>query len=283
MKIILSRKGFDSANGGCPSPIIGEEMISLPIPSHDDLSFSGVQYDGLSYLDMLRTWNKKGTYEHLCCRCGETCAYGCHLDPDIRKEARCNPPPGWKPAFGQIGNAQKYLKKCEVGEGDLFLFFGWFQEGAFNGAKQLVPANKRKIQAVYGYMQIGEVLSCSREGDRERIEREYPWHPHSSKERLRDKSNTLYIPDGSGYGYGLLPYGIPKQVLTLKGANPATWDQKEYPWLLDGLHFNRKNKAKHQKTGIYYQGIWQELVLDSVAATEWALELIQQHSQEVHK
>ena len=32
MKLILSRKGFDSANGGCPSPILDSRLCSLPIP-----------------------------------------------------------------------------------------------------------------------------------------------------------------------------------------------------------------------------------------------------------
>ncbi len=33
-KLILSRKGFDSASGGCPSPIFPDgTMFSLPIPS----------------------------------------------------------------------------------------------------------------------------------------------------------------------------------------------------------------------------------------------------------
>ena len=37
MKIILSRKGFDSANGGIVSPIMEDEtLISFPIPSEDD-------------------------------------------------------------------------------------------------------------------------------------------------------------------------------------------------------------------------------------------------------
>ena len=36
MKIILSRKGFDSANGGIVSPISEDgAMISFPIPSND--------------------------------------------------------------------------------------------------------------------------------------------------------------------------------------------------------------------------------------------------------
>ena len=38
MKAILSRKGFNSAFGGYPSPILpGGEMVSLPIPSKDSI------------------------------------------------------------------------------------------------------------------------------------------------------------------------------------------------------------------------------------------------------
>lgn len=37
MKVILSRKGFDSCYGGYPSPILPDgSMISLPIPSSED-------------------------------------------------------------------------------------------------------------------------------------------------------------------------------------------------------------------------------------------------------
>lgn len=33
MRVIFSRKGFDSAAGGCPSPIVEGKPISLPIPT----------------------------------------------------------------------------------------------------------------------------------------------------------------------------------------------------------------------------------------------------------
>jgi hypothetical protein len=43
MKVILSRKGFDSASGGMPSPILPDgTLISLPIPC--DRPGSGVPY-----------------------------------------------------------------------------------------------------------------------------------------------------------------------------------------------------------------------------------------------
>ncbi len=47
MKIILSRKGFDSASSGCPSFIIGDKLISLPIPDeHTNLEYNNVQICG---------------------------------------------------------------------------------------------------------------------------------------------------------------------------------------------------------------------------------------------
>ena len=37
MKIILSRKGFDSGYGGCPNPILPDgTLLSLPIPSRNE-------------------------------------------------------------------------------------------------------------------------------------------------------------------------------------------------------------------------------------------------------
>ena len=47
MKIILSRKGFDSANGGIVSPIFEDgTMISFPIPSGDTDTYDSLYYNG---------------------------------------------------------------------------------------------------------------------------------------------------------------------------------------------------------------------------------------------
>lgn len=57
MKVILSRKGFDSGYGGWASPILPDgRMLSLPIPasnglvSYDDLSAG----NGQTYLETMR-------------------------------------------------------------------------------------------------------------------------------------------------------------------------------------------------------------------------------------
>jgi len=60
-KIILSRKGFDSANGGMASPIFPDgRLISLPIPEDpkkktEDFSvkYSDIQVDGKTYREIV--------------------------------------------------------------------------------------------------------------------------------------------------------------------------------------------------------------------------------------
>jgi len=111
MRVILSRKGFDSSNGGCASPIFPDNtMLSLPIPSEDgNMDYGELSYNGATYADLLRTLNPKVNYRK------------CHLDPDIRSEIRMKPPIDWRPAFGQVGAAQGLLHNAGVEKGDFEL------------------------------------------------------------------------------------------------------------------------------------------------------------------
>ena len=67
MKIILSRKGFDSGYGGYPSPIIEtngtKEMLSLPIPLEDDKrSYKDLWYKEQNYFKLIQDLSK-GKFE----------------------------------------------------------------------------------------------------------------------------------------------------------------------------------------------------------------------------
>ena len=114
MKVILSRKGFDSSNGGIVSPIFEDgSMVSFPIPSFDKDKFSDLHYNEFLYSDILTDLNYKG---------GEFC----HVDPDLDIERRIKKIENWIPAFGQIDSSASYLKNIGIQNGDLFLFFGNF-------------------------------------------------------------------------------------------------------------------------------------------------------------
>ena len=111
MKIILSRKGFDSANGGIPSPIMPDgTLLSMPIPSDDNASYDELVYNGITYSQILHQIAPHQKFEQ------------CHVDPDIRSNCRIEYPQNWVPAFGQIGAAQGVLNNANVEVGDIFLF-----------------------------------------------------------------------------------------------------------------------------------------------------------------
>ena len=240
MKVILSRKGFDSSNGGCPSPIMPDDtLLSLPIPADDGIGYEELSFRGIKYSDLLSQLNPRRKY------------IKSHLDPDIREGIRLKEPSFWKPAFGQIGASQGLLANAKVEVGDLFLFFGWFRRiEQHNGAYRYVRKEEddfyhgADLHVIYGYLQIGEILTS-----KDRIA-EYHWHPHASSTRVEISSNTLYLPTERlsflpGYqGYGVFDYREDR-VLTLVNHNRGTW--KEYDFLMpQNTYGKRKNAAKER-------------------------------------
>lgn len=264
MKIILSRKGFDTSNGGIPNPILPDgTLLSMPIPSGDALSFYDLRHGEHTYSEILRQLASKRQYEKY---------DKCHLDPDVRENVRVSPVQGWKPAFGQVGAAQTYLSNRGVSKGDLFLFFGRFRQtvGCIPNGTLRFAKKSPILHIIYGYLEIGEVIR------RDLILHErIGWHPHSNLERYKDTNNTIYLAAESLSfnknirGWGVFDY-VEHRVLTL-AEKTATW--REIPCLMpDAVEKNVKNVAVGG--GIYYQGIWQELVLkESPAADAWAKEI----------
>jgi len=109
MKVILSRKGFDSEFGGYPSPILSNgKMVSLPIPDqNDDIKYSDVKAGETTCYSLMKDLNfriKSGNE-----RLDIDEETSCHLDPDIQREA-IDREPDWKPLFGQINAAQGHLR-----------------------------------------------------------------------------------------------------------------------------------------------------------------------------
>ncbi|NLU36430.1 MAG: hypothetical protein GXX01_05350 [Clostridiales bacterium] len=271
MKIILSRKGFDNTYGGCASPILPDgTMLSMPIPSEDDdILYSQLQYKEINYADMLKQLNPR--IKNITT---------CHLDPDIRPDIRIKSPENWMPAFGQIGSAQGLLRNAGVTVGDIFLFFGWFRrvKHTKSGYRFLTKDDSNDfydssdLHVIFGYMQIGRIIT-----DQSEI-RKLSWHPHASEERLKDKTNTIYIaseklsicPDLPGYG----TFDYRKdRVLTMEGKNRSVWNAYEF-LMPDKIYGNRKNSAKDG--GLSYRGIWQELIVNNVSTEllDWVISII---------
>lgn len=267
MKVILSRKGFDSSNGGIVSPFFENgSMISFPIPSYDGDTYDLLYYDGTPYSKILRDLHYKGGNH-------------CHVDPDLDQKRRGSMIEGWFPAFGQTGSSAAYLNNNGIEKGDLFLFFGNFhcvenRNGSFSYTRSRKDFYKGKdLQVIWGYLQIGDILDTP-------VQQKIAWwHPHASDAYTASSLNVIYKAaetlsfDDKLPGAGLLRFDI-KRVLTKEGENKATW-VKNPVYDVNQICGNRINSAKDPRSGIYYAGIWQELCLkESDACTEWAKEII---------
>ncbi len=178
MRLILSRKGFDSSAGGCPSPIFPDgSMIALPIPDKR----SPVRYSEL-------TWRGRnlGEVVERITRGRKRASFGAHLDPDLRRGLLPRASQ-WRASLGQVGSAQGHLRNQGVAEGDLFLFFGLFRPVDADLRWAGPPAHY-----IWGWMQIGDVVPVD---DVLRCEAaKWRWaerHPHLAFDP--DPSNTLYV------------------------------------------------------------------------------------------
>ena len=182
MKLILSRKGFDSQSGGCPSPIFPDgTLYSLPIP-HDpsEITYGDLWHGDTSIGEVVANLTRD--------RYGATTP--AHLDPDINHVTYPRQE-GWLPLFGQSGAAQGHLRKQGIQSGDLLLFFGLFQEVEKVSGRWCFVKDAPRQHIIWGWLQIGEIHKVD-EIPKEAL----PWaryHPHLHPSRDKDRTNTLYI------------------------------------------------------------------------------------------
>lgn len=218
MKIILSRKGFDSTSGGCPNPILPDgTLLSMPIPDDEAMKYSDLQYNGRTYDKILAGLNPGMVYD------------GCHLDPDIRENIRIRPIENWIPAFGQTGSALGILRNAGVTIGDLFLFFGIFRQTEYdkNGTLRFVR-EKNAIQIIHSYLQIGEIL------DTPAKIKKCSWHPHAAAGKYKAERNTVYL--ASMIGGIITPVGSSVNILALSLLENQTGVRVSFvQWMAMGL------------------------------------------------
>ena len=189
MKIVFSRKGFDSASGGGPSPIVDGRPVSLPIPGSGG---SGTTWDDLGLGDLV-TKASRGRHGG-----GEEC----HHDPMFLADGTC--------MFGQCGAAQTHLANRGVGRGDVFVFFGLFREGSD-------PPHHR----IFGYLEVQDVLLVADlpQARREALVR--TGHPHAIAPYA--SNDVIYAGPGR-----TAARASPSLRLTAPGERPTTWCRPDW-------------------------------------------------------
>lgn len=167
MKLVLSRKGFDSAAGGCPSPIIDGRPISMPIPaSHSSAT---------TYVDL----GLGPLVEHIS-RGRLTGTALCHHDPMFH---------GGECLLGQCGAAQSHLARHGVGPGDIFLFFGLFAE----------PETGERHHRIFGYLKVHSAIPVAEMPMAERAELVALRHPHLLDRQVTN--DMIYRGEGATAGH----------------------------------------------------------------------------------
>jgi len=277
MRLVLSRKGFDSGTGRKPSPIFEDgRMLSLPIPergsstTYDDISWNGQTLGPL--VEALTKGRVRGSF-------------GAHLDPDLDRDALTRQS-GWKPAFGQVGAAQSVLEREGVGVGDLFLFFGWFRRVETRSGQPSYVKGAPDLHVLFGWLQVGEVLRV----ESDPLPKWARDHPHVA--RPDRKSNSLYVSapevvlDGVGLGVaggGSFPVYHRGLCLTAPGGKRSSWDLPGWfhpgakrPAL--GYHSSPERWSRRgDRTSLQCVPRGQEFVLDTAyypEATDWIRELL---------
>jgi hypothetical protein len=203
MKIIFSRKGFDSSAGGVASPIFPSgRFYSLPIPEPmPDPSYSfqydNIENDGynLGRLVSDLTSNKINSKMRL------------HLDPDL--DADIIPrDKGWRPLFGQVAAAQTHLQNQEVDKGDIFIFYGWFRRIKFISGQYQYIRMEPDLHVIFGWLQIEDIYKVN---DTSCVPLWASYHPHANPTRIKKyKNNTIYVSKEK--------IELPNQDLNLPGA-----------------------------------------------------------------
>jgi hypothetical protein len=265
MRIIFSRKGFDSSAGGCPSPLIDGRPYSLPIPTRLPSNYRFA--DLPTPLPELVAHLTKGRIKP---------TDSCHLDPDIDHSATGRQA-GWRGALGQAGAAQGHLRRQGVASGDVFLFWGLFRPVVHEGSWRYVGQPEHRL---FGWLQVDEILRVGSEPDTHL--KRFPWladHPHL--QRGWKNSNTVYIASQNlvigGQGPGLPGFGVLNRGLRLTAVNSPKTSLWQVPaWLTPtqggcGMTFNPPRRWTADAT-VEVAARGQEFVAspaDLTAATEW--------------
>ena len=265
-KLILSRKGFDSASGGCPSPIFPDgTMYSLPIPCDDEeepIHYQDLHHGNINIGQVVEDLTRR--------RYSAWDLAG--LDPDVRPDAvpRYD---GWRGLFGQTYGSQTHLANQGVGAGDIFLFFGLFRRVQETRAGWIFVKDAPKLHILWGWLQIEQVCKV----DDIRHDGKFDWatyHCHFSWSG--DPRNTLYVATRrldlndtvAALGAGVFPNCDERLVLTMPGGSVSQWRLPRwfYP---DGnktplTHHRKGPRWKHNAEYVYLQSVGrgQEFVLD---------------------
>jgi hypothetical protein len=279
--VILSRKGFDSGKSGGhgQSPVIGRRMVSLPIPEERRASpvrYGDLHFGGLTYADLLASLYPTVSHDRA------------HLDPYLVPDLRGRPDGAFRGLFGQSGASAAHLRTQGVDHGDLFLFFGRFKRAERDGDGYRFVRGARSFHAIWGYLEVGEVIVLDGLSTADRSALAVPWareFPHFYARSPMPKAESVYVAAArlrdqrSRPGFGVFRY---RDELRLTAAGSPRLTDWQLPSAFDGvrLSYNAPTPARPwvvdgEHVAFRAASIGQEFVAEATPEIqEWANDLI---------
>lgn len=281
MKLIFSRKGFDSSSGGVPSPIFQDgKMFSLPIPDKSSqICYNELKNPyGITLDNLIGDLTKHRVKSY----------YKAHLDPDLNYTA-LEREEGWKPIFGQEKAALGHLRNNNVSLGDIFIFWGLYREIELVGDKYRFVRNAPQKHVIFGWMQIGEIHDI--ETCPESVKKWAGYHPHFTEGRGNNNAifiaaEKLNLPGFESFvgGAGVFSHYEKKRQLSKEdAASPSVWELPAFFWPVGKnsvLSYHRDLSRWKKVNGVVALNTvarGQEFILDCEdypESIQWALKLI---------
>lgn len=271
MKLILSRKGFDSEYGGGDSPIMPDaRLVSLPIPSTDAICYRDIRSGrgAMTLAVLIDQLYGPGRLQ----RIGEHC----HLDPDLARWARRRSP-NWRGVLGQMGAAQGHLRNQGVAAGDLFLFFGRFRATTREQGRLRFVAGSLPAHVIFGYLQVADVVPVL---PGKSLPRWLHYHPHVQARHRAGANNTLYLAarqlslDPQLPGWACLNYHPGLRLTETDSPRLSAWQLPSAIFRSRAISYHSAASWRGDSFRAAAKG--QEFVLEADAAVQrWALQLIQ--------
>lgn len=282
MRIILSRKGFDSGIGGVASPIFPSgELHTLPIPEsapdHRSKRYQDIQSGNHSLGVIVRDLSKGKVQPE---------AFA-HLDPDL--DAGSVPRfANWRPIFGQAGAAERHLQNQGVEEGDVFVFYGWFRQVEWLLGKYRYVRAAPDLHVIFGWLQVGQRLSVDCLSEIPVWARD---HPHC-KARKYSRLDSIYLSASHLHlpgteirkpGAGMFRQFTPELCLTAPNQSRSIWQLPAwfYPRTPSSSLSYHSNLSRWKRIGdtvlLRSVGRGQEFVLDCQMypeAVQWLCQLL---------
>lgn len=283
MKVIFSKKGFDSEYGKIASPLLEDgTFLSLPIPQKTDkLCYTDIHYNKKTYDEIIFELSKLGLSYRFA-----------HLDPDLRYESkkRILEENKWCGLFGQSGPAQGILRNCNIGKGDIFLFYGWFKEAESKNGMYHYKEKSQDFNAIWGYLEIDEIIDTKEKYDKYKsINPDVIDHPHARyfEENIAIKKNCIYTGAKelffnkklSGFGCIQNKTGKTSPKLTEAGKTKSNWMLPND--IFGDIKFDSHNKSFDNNGRVSWKTFGQEFVIDCKKhpkVENWVKNLIEENA-----